>query len=237
MNVHRVRPGERRQGPIDVMIVDDHAVVRQGLSTYLEGIADIRLIDQAGDGREALDRLGVLSAHGQLPDVILMDLKMPRVDGVSATVEIVAHYPTVKVVVLTSFGEVPRVQAALEAGAVGYVLKDAAPEEIDAAVRTAMAGQVHLDPVVTRRLTQRMVSADDQLAMLTKREKDILALVAAGLSNQEIAEHLMISERTARTHVSNLLGKLHLRSRTQAALLAIREGLVPAPGTEDADRS
>jgi DNA-binding NarL/FixJ family response regulator len=219
------------------MIVDDHAVVRQGLSTYLEGIADVRLVDQAGDGREALDRLGVLSAHGQLPDVILMDLKMPRVDGVTATVEIAAHYPTVKVVVLTSFGEVPRVQAALEAGAVGYVLKDAAPEEIDAAVRTAMAGQVHLDPVVTRRLTQRMVSADDQLAMLTKREKDILALVAAGLSNQEIAEHLMISERTARTHVSNLLGKLHLRSRTQAALLAIREGLVPAPGTEDADTS
>ncbi|MPZ63908.1 MAG: response regulator, partial [Propionibacteriales bacterium] len=196
------------------MVVDDHAVVRQGLRTYLDGISDVRMVDEASDGREALDLLGVLSAHDQLPDVVLMDLKMPRLDGVTATVEIVARFPAVKVVVLTSFGEVRRVQAALEAGAAGYVLKDAAPEEIDAAVRTAMAGQVHLDPVVTRRLTQRMVSADDQLALLTRRERDILALVATGLSNQEIAEHLMISERTARTHVSNLLGKLHLKSRT-----------------------
>lgn len=233
MTEHRV-PGEGHEPPaIEVMVVDDHAVVRQGLRTYLEGIPDVRLVEEAGDGREALHRLRVLGAHDQLPDVVLMDLKLPRVDGVTATQEIVARYPTVKVVVLTSFGEVPRVQAALEAGAVGYVLKDAAPEEIDAAVRTAMVGQVHLDPVVTRRLTQRMVSAEDQLAMLTKRERDILALVATGLSNQEIAEHLTISERTARTHVSNLLGKLHLNSRTQAALLAIKEGLVPPPGTEN----
>jgi DNA-binding NarL/FixJ family response regulator len=228
---HSVEQSTRSVG---VMVVDDHAVVRQGLAAYVDGVAGVHLVEAAADGREALDRLAVLGAEGRAPDVVLMDLQMPRLDGVAATRAIRAEYPQVKVVVLTSFGDAARIQAALEVGAVGYVLKDAEPEEIDAAVHTAMAGQVYLDPVVTRRLTRRVFSSGNRLAELTDREKEVLALVATGLSNQEIAERLVITERTARTHVSRILVKLGLRSRTQAALTAIAEGLVPVPGTEQA---
>lgn len=221
---------------VDVMVVDDHALVRQGLATYLADVAGLRIVAQAGDGAAALEELARMAAHDELPHVILMDLQMPRMDGITATKEIAERYPSVKVVVLSSFGEVGRVQSALSAGAAGYLLKDAEPDDIATAIRAALNDQVHLDPTVARRLTQRMITPEHGLATLTARERDILALVASGLSNKEIAARLTISERTARTHVSNVLGKMHLTSRTQAALVAIREGLVSPDAVTIEDR-
>jgi DNA-binding NarL/FixJ family response regulator len=159
-----------------------------------------------------------------------MDLQMPRMGGVAATEAIARAHPGVKVVVLTSFGEVERVHAALAAGAAGYLLKDADPDEVATAVRAAAAGEVHLDSAVARQLTRRLAAPQVGLTSLTAREREILTLVAQGHSNRDIAGRLVISERTARTHVSNVLTKLQLSSRTQAALLAIREGLIPEPG-------
>lgn len=212
------------------MVVDDHAVVRQGLITFLGNVSGVRVAAQAPDGQAALDELARMATMEELPDVVLMDLQMPRLDGVAATQAISTRYPDLKVVVLSSFGEVGRVQAALAAGASGYVLKDAEPDDITAAIRSAINDQVHLDPTVARRLTQRMITPEQGLSALTARERDILALVASGMSNKQIAAHLTISERTARTHVSNVLGKMHLTSRTQAALVAVREGLVTPDG-------
>jgi DNA-binding NarL/FixJ family response regulator len=217
---------------IAVLLVDDHAVVRRGLRAYLEVVDGVEVVGEAGDGQEALERLAQLSAEGRVPDVALMDLVMPRLDGISSVAEIGRRYPEVRVVVLTSFGEVERVQTALHAGAAGYLLKDAEPEEVTQAIFAAARGEVHLDAAVTRRLTRQMVSRDAGLSALTPRERDILALVAEGRSNQQIAEALVISERTARTHVSHVLSKLNLSSRTQAALVAIREGLVPPPRSD-----
>jgi DNA-binding NarL/FixJ family response regulator len=147
-------------------------------------------------------------------------------DGIAATAEIRRRYPTVAVVVMTSFGETQRVHAALEAGATGYLLKDAGPTEVAAAVRAAFRDEVFIDPAVARTLTREMVAPPTGTATLTERERTVLILVAEGKSNREIARDLDISERTARTHVSNMLTKLGLRSRTQAVLLAIKEGLV-----------
>jgi DNA-binding NarL/FixJ family response regulator len=212
--------------PIQVLVVDDHAVVRRGVVAYLEALEDVAVAGEAGTGQEALDHLGRAEAHGELPDVVLMDLQMPELDGVTATGEIVRRFPGVKVVILTSFGETERVHAALEKGASGYLLKDAGPEEVDAALRAAVRDEVFLDAAVTRRLTQEMRAPRTGLGVLTAREKEVLVLVAEGRSNKDIAAHLVISERTARTHVSHLLAKMGLSSRTQAALLAIREGLV-----------
>jgi DNA-binding NarL/FixJ family response regulator len=207
-------------------VVDDHAVVRRGVVAYLEAVEDVSVAGEAGTGREALDHLARAEAHGRLPDVVLMDLRMPDMDGVTATGEIVRRFPRVKVVILTSFGETERVHAALEKGASGYLLKDAGPAEVDAALRAAVRDEVFLDAAVTRRLTQEMRAPRTGLGALTAREREVLILVAEGKSNKDIAEHLVISERTARTHVSHLLAKMGLTSRTQAALLAVKEGLV-----------
>jgi DNA-binding NarL/FixJ family response regulator len=215
---------------IAVLVVDDHAVVRRGLSAYLEGVDGIEVVAEAGNGREALEQLQRLAAQRRLPQIVLMDMLMPEMDGISATGAVLADYPDVRVVVLTSFGEVERVNAALRAGAAGYLLKDADPDEVAAAIRAAARGEVHLDPAVAGRLTRQLMSPATGLAALTARERTILTLVARGLSNRQIAEELYISERTARTHVSHVLTKLQLSSRTQAALLAIREGLIPPPG-------
>ena len=217
------------RGVITVLVVDDHAVVRRGLAVYLEGAEGIEVIAEAANGREALDQLARLAAAHQLPHVVLMDVLMPEMDGISATSEVLAAHPGVRVVMLTSFGEVERVQSALQAGAAGYLLKDADPDEVAAAIRAAARGEVHLDPAVAGRLTRQLVSPPTGLAALTARERTILALVARGLSNRQIAAELYISERTARTHVSHVLTKLQLSSRTQAALVAIREGLIPPP--------
>jgi DNA-binding NarL/FixJ family response regulator len=216
---------------IRVMLVDDHAIVRRGLQAYVDTVATLRVVGEAADGQQAVDRLQQWQTLGEpLPDVILMDLQMPRMGGVEATEVIARAHPEVKVVVLTSFGEVERVHAALAAGAAGYLLKDAEPEEVAVAVRAAAAGEVHLDSAVARQLTRRMAAPRVGLTSLTAREREILTLVAQGHSNRDIADRLVISERTARTHVSNVLTKLQLSSRTQAALLAIREGLILPPG-------
>ncbi len=215
---------------IRIMVVDDHTIVRRGLLAYIATVPTFRMIGEAADGEQAFALLREWQALGQpFPDVVLMDLQMPGMGGVAATEAITQAYPEVKVVVLTSFGEVERVHAALAANAAGYLLKDADPDEVVTAVRAAAAGDVHLNPAVARRLTRRMAAPSVGLTALTSREREILALVAQGQSNRDIARHLVISERTARTHVSNVLAKLKLNSRTQAALLAIREGLVPPP--------
>jgi DNA-binding NarL/FixJ family response regulator len=215
-----------QNGILKVLVVDDHAVVRRGVTSYFDMLDDLELVGEAADGRAALEKLSALSAYHSLPDVVLMDLIMPRMDGIAATAEIRSRYPEVAVVVMTSFGETQRVHAALEAGATGYLLKDAGPGEVAAAVRAAARDEVFIDPVVARALTRRMVSPPTGTATLTERERAVLVLVAHGKSNREIASDLLISERTARTHVSNMLAKLGLQSRTQAALLAIKEGLV-----------
>ena len=212
--------------PIRVLVVDDHAVVRRGVVAYLEALEDVEVADEAGDGQQALDLLARAAAHGELPDVVLMDLQMPGMDGVTATAEVVRRFPGLKVVILTSFGESERVHAALESGASGYLLKDAGPAEVDGALRAAVRDEVFLDPAVTRRLTQEIRAPRTGLGVLTTREKEVLVLVAEGRSNKDIARHLLISERTARSHVSHLLTKMGLTSRTQAALLAVKEGLV-----------
>jgi DNA-binding NarL/FixJ family response regulator len=215
---------------IRVMVVDDHAIVRRGLLAYVDTVPTLRVIGEAADGQQALTQLRQWQTLGEpMPDVVLMDLQMPRMGGVEATEAIVKTHPGVKVVVLSSFGEVERVHAALAAGAAGYLLKDADPDEVATAIRAAAAGEVHLDSAVARQLTRRMAAPHVGLTSLTVREREILTLVAQGHSNRDIAERLVISERTARTHVSNVLTKLQLSSRTQAALLAIREGLITPP--------
>jgi DNA-binding NarL/FixJ family response regulator len=206
-------------------------VVRRGLRAFVETEPELEVIGEAGDGERALDLLRQWRTLGEpLPDVVLMDLRMPRMDGTEATSRIAGTYPEVRVVVLTSFGEAERVHSALAAGAAGYLLKDAEPGEVAAAIRAAASGEVHLDSAVARQLVRRISAPRIGLTSLTAREREILALVAQGHPNRVIAERLVISERTARTHVSNVLSKLQLSSRTQAALYAIREGLIPPPG-------
>lgn len=217
---------------IRVLIVDDHKVVLRGLVGFLKTEADIEVVGEAGDGRDALEVLAELDEQGRRPDVVLMDLQMPIMDGVEATREIRQRYDDVEVVVLTSFIEEERVHAALEAGASGYLLKDADVDEVSHAIRSAHHGEVHLDPTVAKRLMAALrTPKEDPLAALTGREREILRMVAAGKANKQIAAELVISERTARTHVSNILRKLDLASRTQAALWAVREGLGDAEPT------
>jgi DNA-binding NarL/FixJ family response regulator len=220
-------PGQR---PVRVFVVDDHTVVRRGLQAYLETVDDMEVIGEAAEGREALDGIAALVAAGRPPDVVLMDLLMPGMDGVTATGAITQRYPEMEVVAMTSFAEADKVQGALRAGAAGYLLKDAEADEVTTAIRAARRGEVHLDPAIAKQLTRSLVASEPRtVTALTDREREILVLVAQGLSNQQIADALVISERTARTHVSNILSKLGLASRTQAALLAIREGIAPTP--------
>jgi DNA-binding NarL/FixJ family response regulator len=216
------------QAPIRVFLVDDHAVVRRGMRAFFDMMDDIAVVGEAADGQAAVDRLAAM-APDELPDVVLMDLLMPRLDGVSATREIKRRHPEVEVVALTSFSEAERVHLALEAGAAGYLLKDADADQVVGAVRAAQRGEVHLDPTVARKLTRALVAPQRTATGLTPREREILVLVGQGKSNRDIAAALVISERTARTHVSNVLTKLDLASRTQAALWAVREGLVAGP--------
>ena len=217
--------GGHADAEISVLVVDDHAVVRSGLRMFLGAVPGITVVGEAADGRQALDELGRMAAFERLPDVVLMDLMMPRLPGLEAIAEVRSSYPSVRVVALTSYGDTHRVHAALEAGAAGYVLKDADSDEVAAAVRAAARDEVHLDPAVARTLARSM-SVRLPVGELTSREREVLVLVAQGKSNQDIADTLVISERTARTHVSHVIGKLGLESRVQAALWAIRNGLV-----------
>jgi DNA-binding NarL/FixJ family response regulator len=209
--------------PIRVLLVDDHAVVRMGLRTFFDLLEDIEVVGEASDGSAA-----IAAARRLHPDVVLMDLLMPNMDGLAAIAQIKSELPQTEIVAITSFIEEEKVTAALEAGATGYLLKDAEAEEVARAVRAAHAGEVHLDPAVTRLLARRMrekKTAPEPVEPLTERERDVLRLLGQGMSNKEIAASLFISEGTARTYVSNILGKLGLASRTQAALYAVEHKL------------
>ena len=216
--------------PIRVLLVDDHAMVRQGMRDFLSLHDDLEIVGEAADGAAAVEAAAVLR-----PDVVVMDLMMPGVDGIEATTRIKAASPVIEIVAITSFVEEVRIIAALEAGAAGFLLKDAEADELAAAIRAAAVGEVHLDPAVAGIVARRMRNganggdgvgpAAGAMASLTARERDVLAGVARGLSNRSIADELGITERTARTHVSNILAKLGLTSRTQAALLAVQHGL------------
>jgi DNA-binding NarL/FixJ family response regulator len=211
-----------------VLVVDDHAVVRRGLKAFLDSESDLEVVGEAEGGTQALELLARLASEGRRPHVVVMDLQMEPVDGIESTRQIRARYSEVEVVALTSFGEEERVHAALEAGASGYLLKDSDADEVSVAIRAAHRGELPLDPAIARGLTSsfRAESRDGPDAELTTRELDVLRLLGAGKTNKEIGAELQISERTARTHVSNILGKLDLTSRTQAALWAVRQGLV-----------
>jgi len=211
------------EGPIRVLLVDDHSVVRRGLRGFLELLKDFDVVGEAENGKE-----GVAAADRLAPDVILMDLLMPEMGGLEAIAAIKQAHPEIEIVAVTSFIEEEKVTSALEAGASGYLLKDAEAEEVAQAIRAAYHGEVHLDPAVSRLLAQRLRQRKDAepIEPLTAREKEVLSQLAKGASNKEIAYELGITERTARTHVSNILGKLALASRTQAALYAVEHKLV-----------
>ena len=225
--VHADNPCQR---PVRVLIVDDHPVVRRGLRSYLEMVDDMEVVGEASDGQEALEAIAALVMSGRPADVVLMDLLMPGMDGVAATAAITQRHPEMQVVAMTSFTQAEKVHGALQAGAAGYLLKDADADEVAAAIRAARRGVVQLDAAIARQLTRSLVAPKrGTVGALTDREREVLVLVAQGLSNRQIADALVISERTARTRVSNILKKLGATSRTQAALLAIGEGIAPAP--------
>jgi DNA-binding NarL/FixJ family response regulator len=207
---------------IRLLLVDDHSVVRQGLKMFLSLDPELEVIGEAVDGAEAL-RL----ARERQPDVVLMDLLMPVMDGIAATAAIRKELPDVEVIALTSVLEDASVTGAVRAGAIGYLLKDTQAEDLVRAIRAAAAGQVQLSPQALARL-MREVRAPESPETLTERETDVLRLLAQGQSNKEIGRSLHIGEKTVKTHVSNILSKLGVPSRTQAALYAVRIGLAPA---------
>lgn len=207
---------------IRILLVDDHSVVRQGLRMFLSLDPDLEVVGEAANGAEAL-RL----AHELKPDVVLMDLLMPVMDGIAATAAIRQELPDTEVIALTSVLEDASVTGAVRAGAIGYLLKDTQAEELVRAIRAAANGQVQLAPEALARL-MREVRAPESPETLTERETDVLRLLAEGQSNKEIARSLHIGEKTVKTHVSSILSKLGVPSRTQAALYAVRIGLVPA---------
>jgi two-component system, NarL family, response regulator LiaR len=207
---------------ITVLVVDDHAVVREGLRTFLELQDGIAVVGEAADGEEA-----VRQAEALRPDVVVMDLVMPRLDGVGAMRELRRRLPATRVIVLTSFTEDERLLPAIQAGAAGYLLKNVAPAELARAVRAAHAGEALLDPVIAARLVEAIAQPAGTPATekLTAREQEILALIARGFSNKRIARELGIAEKTVKTHVGHVLSKLGVSDRTQAAVHAVRMGL------------
>jgi two-component system, NarL family, response regulator LiaR len=209
--------------PIRVLVVDDHAVVREGLRRFLDLQDGIEVVGEAGDGEEAL-----AASRRLRPDVVLMDLVMPRLDGVEATRRLRERLPRTRVIVLTSFLDDDKLLPALRAGAGGYLLKNADPPELARAVRAAHAGGSPLDPVVAARVVEALAGSghDDPLDRLTPREREVLQLIGRGFPNKQIARELDVSERTVKTHVGHVLAKLGVVDRTQAAVFAVRAGLV-----------
>jgi len=219
-------------GKIRVLIVDDHAMVRQGLRTFLElqdvSALPIEVVGEAANGVEA-----VAQAQKTQPDIVLLDLMMPEMDGLQATPKIIESSPRSRVIILTSFGEEDKVLPAIRAGAQGYLLKDIPPAQLVQAVREAYLGKVQLHPEVARKLMSAVAAKEELPARhtstkpddgLTEREQEVLDLIADGLNNRAIAEKLVISEKTVKTHVSSILSKLHLEDRTKAAIYALRRG-------------
>jgi two-component system, NarL family, response regulator LiaR len=217
-------PPDPNHGPIRVLIVDDHAVVRQGLRAFLELQPDVQVVGEAANGDEALAQ-----AKDLLPDIILMDLVMPNVDGVAATRMIRNAVPSIKILILTSFSEDEKVFASIKAGAHGYQMKDVLPNELVKSIRAVFEGEYPLHPDIARKLMNELSTppaANTPRHDLTERELDVLRLIAQGKSNKEIAEDLVLSEKTVKTHVSNILQKLHLSDRTQAAVYALKQKIV-----------
>lgn len=208
--------------PIRVFIVDDHAIVRKGLQALLAEIDDMLVVGEAGDGHEA-----VKLAETTRPDVILMDIVMPNMDGIEATQQIMGRQPEARILALTSFAADDKLFPAIKAGALGYLLKDSDPEELVQAIRRVHQGEPSLHPSIARKLLHELGRPSPQPQSpeaLTEREVEVLRYVAKGLSNQEIADTLTIAEVTVRTHISHILSKLHLANRVQATLYALREG-------------
>src|SRR5688572_14550095 len=210
--------------PIRVLLTDDHAIVRKGVRALLATERDIQVVGEAGNGAEA-----VAKAETLCPDVILMDLMMPELDGIEATRQITAKIPGARVIVLTSFATDEKVFPAIKAGALGYLLKDSGPEELVSAIRQVYRGEPSLEPSIARKVLFELAGPPKQQPLttdpLTERELEVLRLIVQGCSNKEIALKLSVSELTVRTHVNNILSKLHLASRTQAALYALQKGI------------
>ena len=208
---------------IRVYVTDDHPIVRRGIKQLLDTEPDIEVVGEATNGREAIADMDQLK-----PDIVLMDLVMPLMDGIEAIRQIKAGHPSIQILVLTSFATDDKVFPAIKAGALGYLIKDTGPDELVRAIRQVHQGQLTLHPSIAQKLLKELTLTSEQPPSpdpLTEREVDVLKLIARGLSNQEIAETLVVSIATVYTHVSNILDKLHLASRTQAALYALREGL------------
>ncbi len=208
---------------IRVLIVDDHVIVRKGIRVLLATEKEIEVVGEARDGKEALEKIESLC-----PDVILLDLLMPRLDGVGVIRQTLARDPQARILVLTSFAADDKVFPAIKAGALGYLLKDTKPEELVYAIHHVYRGESSLSPAIARKVLQELSRSSDRPPTpepLTTREMEVLQIVAQGKINRDIATELSISEATVRTHVSNILGKLHLATRTQATLYALREGL------------
>jgi two-component system, NarL family, response regulator LiaR len=209
---------------IKVMLVDDHAIVRQGLRTYLELVEDFEIVGEASNGIIAVERAASLQ-----PDVILMDLVMPDMDGISATRQLKENGSKARIIVLTSFAEDSKVIPAIQAGATSFLLKDVAPGDLCDAVRAAYNGEARLHPSVARKLMDQVMPqpvshSHERKVTITVREMEVLRLIAAGMSNKQIASNLVISEKTVKTHVSALLSKLDLTDRTQLAIYAVKQG-------------
>lgn len=210
--------------PIRVLIADDHPLVRNGVRLLFDTVADIELAGEAQNGVEAVELAGALR-----PDIILLDLVMPQMDGLEALARIKEEDPEARVLVVTSFADDERVFPAIKAGALGYCLKEASPDLLVQAIRDVCRDELWLHPTIARKVIAELSQPKEDLPPtsdpLTQRELDVLRLVARGLSNQDIARELVLSEATVRYHVTNILGKLHLANRTQAALYALKEGL------------
>ena len=211
---------------INVLIVDDHGIVRQGLRKYLDLHENITIVGEAENGFDALEKVNQFT-----PDIVLMDLVMPEMDGIEATQKIITAYPGIKVIVLTSFTEDDKVFSAIKAGAVGYLLKDVSPPDLAKAIQAVHSGETHLHPDITKKLMNQFVNPKSEAEItpedLTPREMEVLQLIAQGLSNKELAEELTISEKTVKTHLSSIYSKLNLSDRTQAAIYALKHDLVP----------